>query len=317
MMKKTNALMLSFALVAALTASASLANANSSASNATSVAKPAVQQTSAVVSAKVIAQNKQLVLNFYKDIFNKHQLNKVEKYLVSDYKQHNPFAATGRAAFTQFFTTYIKQNPGYRVDVKRIIAQNDLVVVHSNAKNSASDRGSAVIDIFRIKNGKIVEHWDVVQPVPEKSANNNTMFYAKGTPVQVKGASAAVVAANTKLVTTFYNELFKKGNIAAIDQYLAPEYIQHNPGVATGREAIKKAFAGIMPSTNPDSNPSKTVRVIAEGDLVLLHTWVKMSPTDRGSAVVDIFRVANGKIVEHWDVVQDVPEKSANNNTMF
>jgi len=165
--------------------------------------------------------------------------------------------------------------------------------VHNHVTTGAKDRGSSVVDIFRIKNNKIVEHWDVFQPVPEKSANTNTMFPAKGTPVEVSPLTPSEVQANAKMVRTFYDDLFNKHDVSVINKYIAEDYIQHNPSVPT------------------------IIRVIAEGDLVVLHSWSRMDKNDRGSAVVDIFRVANGKIVEHWDTVQAVPEKSANKNTMF
>jgi predicted SnoaL-like aldol condensation-catalyzing enzyme len=101
----------------------------------------------------------------------------VARYVGPVYIQHNPQAADGAQAFIDFVKFYTGQNPQLHVDIKRVIAECDLVVTHSNIKTSPDVRGDAVADIFRIdKHGKIVEHWDVIQPVPETSANDNTMF---------------------------------------------------------------------------------------------------------------------------------------------
>ena len=101
----------------------------------------------------------------------------------------------------------------------------------------------------------------------------------------------------------------------AVAKYLGPSYRQHNPGAGDGPEPFIAAVKGLT-KTFPELS-MEPKRIIAEGDLVVLHSHLILKPSDRGSAVVDIFRLENGKIVEHWDVVQDVPEKSANNNTMF
>ena len=101
----------------------------------------------------------------------------------------------------------------------------------------------------------------------------------------------------------------------AVAKYLGPNHRQHNPGTADGPESFIKTvkwFAQNFPEFRME-----TKRIIAEGDLVVLHSHLILKPGDRGSAVVEIFRLENGKIVEHWDVVQEVPETSANNNTMF
>ena len=101
----------------------------------------------------------------------------------------------------------------------------------------------------------------------------------------------------------------------AVVKYLGPNYRQHNPGAADGPESFIAAVKGLT-KTFPELT-MEPKRIIAEGDLVVLHSHLILKPGDRGTAVVDIFRLENGKIVEHWDVVQEVPEKSANNNTMF
>jgi predicted SnoaL-like aldol condensation-catalyzing enzyme len=126
--------------------------------------------------------------------------------------------------------------------------------------------------------------------------------------------TTSTIQDNKKTVLDFYQKMFGDKDISAVDQYIAPEYIQHNPNVADGSEAFKKAavkwFEG-KPKTKIDVQ-----HIAAEGDLVFLH--IKNTRPDGGlKSTIDIFRLKDGKIVEHWDVHQDVPEHSANNHPMF
>jgi predicted SnoaL-like aldol condensation-catalyzing enzyme len=122
-------------------------------------------------------QNKQTVVDFYTLAFNEKQPEEaVARYVGSQYIQHNPQAADGPEAFVQFVKWFTGQFPDLKVEIKRAIAEGDLVVTHSLLKTSADDRGTAAADIFRLEDGKVVEHWDVLQAVPEESANDNTMF---------------------------------------------------------------------------------------------------------------------------------------------
>ena len=101
----------------------------------------------------------------------------------------------------------------------------------------------------------------------------------------------------------------------AFDRYVGPPYTQHNPQVPDGIQGALDGIPGLliaMPNLRYDFK-----RVLVDGDLVAVHSHITNGPADRGTAVVDIFRVAKGKIVEHWDVLQPVPEKAANSNTMF
>lgn len=122
-------------------------------------------------------KNKEIAVAFLNMIFNEHKVEEAfELYSVPGYKQHNPYAASGAQAAINFLGPYLKQNPEAGTEIKRVIAEGDLVAIHNNPKMNSKDRGRAVVDIFRLENGKVVEHWDVVQDVPEKSANDNTMF---------------------------------------------------------------------------------------------------------------------------------------------
>lgn len=124
-----------------------------------------------------VEANKKLVRDFYEMAFNQHKPTEAaKKYIGSKYIQHNPYVPNGAEAFYSYFEKHFKENPKSHVEIKRVIGDGDLVALHLNSKENEKDRGRAIVDIFRVENGKIVEHWDVIQEVPEKTANGNTMF---------------------------------------------------------------------------------------------------------------------------------------------
>jgi predicted SnoaL-like aldol condensation-catalyzing enzyme len=125
-----------------------------------------------------VKRNKATVVAYYTTAFNdKKPEEAVAKYGGPVYIQHNPQAADGFDAFITFVKSFTAQFPQLHVDIKRVIGECNLVVTHSHITTSPQDRGQAVADIFRLnRRGKVVEHWDVIQAVPETSANNNTMF---------------------------------------------------------------------------------------------------------------------------------------------
>lgn len=121
---------------------------------------------------------------------------------------------------------------------------------------------------------------------------------------------------NTDLVTGFYTEAFNDGRPEeAARRALAPSYVQHNPGASDGVDA----FVGYV-HTMRGRYPALRLeikRTVAEGDLVVTHSRFELTPGSAGLAVADIWRVVDGRIVEHWDVIQPVPDQSANSNSMF
>lgn len=129
-----------------------------------------------------LEKNKALVVKFYEmAFFELRGAEAAELYLSKDYIQHNPYTETGREAFINYVTTFAQENPNTCAgstcsEIKRIIAEGDLVVLHVHGRLSESDRGRAIVDIFRVENNKIVEHWDVIQDVPEVDLSGNTMF---------------------------------------------------------------------------------------------------------------------------------------------
>ena len=120
---------------------------------------------------------KRLVLDFFELAFvQREAAAAAERYLGQDYKQLNPTAPDGRDVFPDLIGGLFAQAPGASFDLKRAIAEDNLVVLHYQLKLSPDDAGQAVVDIFRVQDGRIVEHWDVIQPVPDEAANDNGMF---------------------------------------------------------------------------------------------------------------------------------------------
>lgn len=119
--------------------------------------------------------NRDLVVGFYDRFFNGHDIAAAE-VVAEDYIQHNPHVPDGKAPFVDYFTGFFAQNPDARARIVRSAADGDLVWIHVESTNGDSQPASAIVDIFRVEDGKIAEHWDVIQTVPAEAANDNTMF---------------------------------------------------------------------------------------------------------------------------------------------
>jgi predicted SnoaL-like aldol condensation-catalyzing enzyme len=127
--------------------------------------------------------------------------------------------------------------------------------------------------------------------------------------------SREVMEANKKAALEFYDFAINKKDYAAASGYLGPTYQQHNPLVADGKKGFRD-FLAMLQREYPQAH-SVVKRVFADGNYVILHVHSVRLPNTRGRAIFDCFRFEDGKIVEHWDAIQDIPENSANPNGMF
>ncbi|KGT78996.1 polyketide cyclase [Bradyrhizobium japonicum] len=128
-------------------------------------------------------------------------------------------------------------------------------------------------------------------------------------------AAGAQEEANRAAVLAFYEKGLNQKDADAALAYVGNRYVQHNPNASDGPDGFRK-FIGFLREKFPNAH-SEIKRSFVDGDFVILHVHSVREPGSRGRAIVDIFKLENGKIVEHWDVVQDIPENPANDNTMF
>ena len=126
--------------------------------------------------AQQMEENKKAVVEFYDLAINKKDFEAASKFIGSRYVQHNPRAADGPEGLKAFLAFLREKFPDYHSEIKRVFADGDYVIVQVHNVPTPGSRGNAIIDIFKLENGKVVEHWDVRQEIPEQSANTNTMF---------------------------------------------------------------------------------------------------------------------------------------------
>lgn len=140
-------------------------------------------------------------------------------------------------------------------------------------------------------------------------------IFAMGARAPAIAADAAQMEANKKTVIALYEAALNKKDFEEASKHLGPRYTQHNPTAPDGPEGLK-GFINFLKDKFPNSK-SEIKRVFADGDYVILHVHAVREPGTRGNAIVDIFKLENGKVVEHWDAVQPIPENPQNSNGMF
>jgi predicted SnoaL-like aldol condensation-catalyzing enzyme len=130
-----------------------------------------------------------------------------------------------------------------------------------------------------------------------------------------RAAGVEQLEANKKTVVAFEEAVLNQKDFDAASKYLGPRYTQHNPNAADGPEGLK-GFIAFLKDKFPN-NHSEIKHIFADGDYVIVHDHAVREPGTRGSAIINIYKLENGKVVEHWDVIQPIPESTANSNGMF
>lgn len=223
------------------------------------------------------------------------------------YIQHNLTVKDGIAGFAEVLSHLPKGSA--KVDVKRVFKDGDFVFTHTKYNFFGPKVG---FDIFRFEDGKIVEHWDNLQALVEKTASGRTQYDG---PSEIKDLDKT--EENKTLVNNFLDDVLFGKAPNKITEYISTEqYDQHNPYVKDGLEGLGEAIK-YLTSQNDMFIYKKTHKILGEGNFVL--TVSEGSWHGKPHSFYDLFRVENGKIVEHWDTIEEIPskEKWQNSNGKF
>jgi predicted SnoaL-like aldol condensation-catalyzing enzyme len=219
------------------------------------------------------------------------------------YIQHNPQTHEGGEGLAALFKRLAKSSP--RVNIVRIFSDGDYVFAHTEYDFDTSRIG---FEIFRFESDLTVEHWDNIQPRKGPNPSGHTM---------VDGPTEATdldrTEYNRKIVRSFIGDVLVSGHLDRLEHYLDDEcYVEHNPRIGDGLSALRSAMSDPGSSEGNAIRYDKMHRILAEGNFVL--TVSEGSVNGVHSSFFDLFRVANGKLVEHWDTTEAVPPRSEWNN---
>lgn len=220
-----------------------------------------------------------------------------------DYIQHNPNVPTGLDPVIGLLP--LLKEAGFDYETHRVIEDGDLLLTHTTYTNADVFGANEVVafDLWRIEDGKVAEHWDAIIPKYTETASGRSQ-----TDGMTEIADLDKTAENKALVEGFVREVLMGGETDKMETYIRDGlYDQHNPVVEDGPDALKAVLGEIKNNT--------LHRVVGQGNFVLTQaegTW-----NGKPVAIYDLFRVADGYIVEHWDVIQEIPAQMAHENGMF
>lgn len=236
-------------------------------------------------------------------LFREFDEEEMRALYAQDYIQHNPHVLTGLDAVIGLLP--VLKEAGFDYTTHRVLEDGDLLLTHTTYRNAQVFGADEVVafDLWRMEDGQVAEHWDAIIPVHAETASGRT---------QTDGMTDVVdldkTAENKALVESFVRTVLMDQQTDKLDDYIRNGiYDQHNPVVGDGPDALKTVLGEIKNNT--------LHRVIGEGNFVLTQaegTW-----GDKPIAIYDLFRVEDGKIAEHWDVLQEIPTNMAHENGMF
>lgn len=258
---------------------------------------PAQSQSRTVTASDTLGANARKALI---DIFRKKDAAVVDRYLAESFTQHDPGLADGLAGMKSF-AAEVASSPTSDITIYRTLVDGDFVLLHSRYQGVARYSGSAIaFDLFRFKDGKIIDHWGGQEPEGLPNLSGRT---------QVDGPTEVLdrekTEANRTLVQTYRETVMVSLRFDRIEEFIeGAHYAQHASKIGDGIVRLRERIASAKEGGQLYLTPR---RFVAEGNFVLVLSAgdLPSGPT----ALYDLFRVENGKIVEHWDVLTPIPPR--------
>lgn len=242
--------------------------------------------------------------------FREYSEEGIRKYFREDYIQHNPHVPTGIEPVIGFLPVLKEAQTSYTTH--RLLQDGDFIIFHNSYHNAEAFGANEVVafDIWRMEDGMVAEHWDAITARVKDTASGRSQTDGPSEVVDIERT-----AENKALITNFVNDVLMGKNPSKITEYISEsQYDQHNPAIKDGLSGLNEAIEYLV-SQNNMFKYSKMHRVLGEGNFVLTQSegeWF-----GKPQAFYDLFRIEDGKIVEHWDVIQEIPDEMAHRNGMF
>jgi len=258
-----------------------------------------------------------------------------EEFAEPNFIQHAPEIADGMAGLKAFVAKAraggMKSSSEQVIVYDAIVVDGDLFAVFSHVFLQPNDRGRAIVDLFRVENGRIAEHWNSIQTVPENSLHNRTMWCGKGSDFASAKALGDTLSNPTcgtpdpkasrdesiKVIDDYVKDLIAGRVGPELARWFTPDYIQHSPTIADGRDAAVAYMINKHGSGKPRTARATPPRIIAQGDFVIHHHRTFPPGEEAGLVQFDIFRIHDGKMSEHWDIKQPVVLKTVSGRDMW
>ncbi len=238
-----------------------------------------------------------------------HAQEALDEYTGDRYTQHSTGVADGKEGFLEFFLPFLERNPVRDIKLVRTIEDGQYVFVHAHQSLNNGQFYYVTADIFDTdEHDKIIEHWDTIQEEVKETASGRSMIDG---PTEVEDEDKT--EDNRKLITAFANDILIGGQFDKVTDYISTEqYDQHNPMVEDGLEGFGK-FVQESAAQGMTMKYLKVHKILVQGNFSVLLSHAQLGTEDW--CFIDIFRIKEGKIVEHWDVIEKIAPKEAWKNS--
>lgn len=245
------------------------------------------------IRMQTIELNKSIIRDFYRRTVANGDLEFADRIIADDYIQHSPMVKPGKAGLMEALHA-MKQTPKPASSGKpflRLIAEGDFVV--TNLHFEFGGKQMVVVDLFRFRNGQVIEHWDAVQHQPETTLNGHPMMDG---PVEMEDLK--LTDANKNRVAEFYERVLINRKTDFLTDYVATDLIQHIPEIANGSDGLRQ----FLEQKGDGFVVQNSLRIIGEGNFVVVQAEGQVD--QKPVTFYDVFRLSQGKIVEQWGVKQ-------------
>ncbi|MDX2380674.1 MAG: nuclear transport factor 2 family protein [Acidimicrobiia bacterium] len=225
----------------------------------------------------------------------------INKYSGDRYTQHSTPVKDGREGFIEFFAEFQRRNPIRNIEIVRGFEDGRYVFLHVVQTLNNGEHRYVTADIFDTDDdAKMIEHWDIIAELVDDTVSGHSQVDGTAEPTDLHSTEP-----NKALVAAFITDVLTDGDLDKLTDYISiATFIQHNPHIADGIDGLT-AFIGGLAADGKTLVYKRTDLVIGRGNFVAALSEVDLGGT--AMAVIDLFRLTDGHIVEHWDVMEEIP----------